>query len=224
MKKKTIRTCVILLALVVLGSALYVGIGGNNVENKMWEYLEKENYSDSDIKSIEVKHSFANIILSYNEWIIEVVFEDEPTSVYKYTWKDGNIVETGVSGTTNEEDLKHIADATPNIQQDTSMQTKIEEAMEHDLSKDGELKVSESVEKDEVFMIPMDVLTNSEEIAFTNNSAEDVTIYLYHLGDLIRKMPLEKGETETITGLNTFPYRIEIRSDIAMQLNLTITD
>ena len=48
-----------------------------------------------------------NILLSYNEWTIDVVFEDEPTTIYKYTLKDGIIVESGVSGTTDKEDLKH---------------------------------------------------------------------------------------------------------------------
>lgn len=107
MKKKVIIGICIFLAVVILGSFLYVGIGKNTIENKMWDYLKQENYSETDIQSIKVKHSFANILLSYNEWIINVVYEDEPTSVYKYTLKDGNIVESGVSGTTDKEDLKH---------------------------------------------------------------------------------------------------------------------
>lgn len=107
MKKKVITGCCILLVLIILGGFLYVGIGRNNLENKMWDYLKQENYTEADIQSIEVRHSFANILLSYNEWTIEVVYEDEPTSVYKYTIRDGSIVESGVSGTTDKEDLKH---------------------------------------------------------------------------------------------------------------------
>ena len=107
MKKKVITGCCILLVLIILGRFLYVGIGRSNLESKMWDYLKQENYTESDIQSIEVKHSFANILLSYNEWTIEVVYEDEPTSVYKYTLRDGSIVESGVSGTTVKEDLKH---------------------------------------------------------------------------------------------------------------------
>lgn len=107
MKKKVITGCCILLVLIILGGFLYVGIGRNTLENKMWDYLKQENYTETDIQSIEVKHSFANILLSYNEWTIDVVYEDEPTSIYKYTLKDGNIVESGVSGTTEKEDLKH---------------------------------------------------------------------------------------------------------------------
>ena len=107
MKKKVITGCCILLVLIILGGFLYVGIGRSNLESKMWDYLKQENYTEADIQNIEVKHSFANILLSYNEWTIEVVYEDEPTSVYKYTLRDGSIVESGVSGTTDKEDLKH---------------------------------------------------------------------------------------------------------------------
>lgn len=57
-----------------------------------------------DARTAEV---ICTIVLSYNEWTIEVVYEDEPTSVYKYTLRDGSIVESGVSGTTDKEDLKH---------------------------------------------------------------------------------------------------------------------
>ena len=107
MKKKLLIGVCVLLVVIILGSFLYVGIGKNNIENKMWNYLKQEDYSETDIQSIEVKHSFANILLSYNEWIISVVYEDEPTSIYKYTVRDGDIVESGVSGTTDKENLKH---------------------------------------------------------------------------------------------------------------------
>lgn len=107
MKKKLMTGICIFLAIIVLGSFLYVGIGKNTIENKMRDYLKQNNYSETDIQSIEVKHSFVNILLSYNEWTIDVVYEDEPTSVYSYTLKDGTIVESGVSGTTDKENLKH---------------------------------------------------------------------------------------------------------------------
>ena len=107
MKKKLMTGICIFLAVIILGSFLYVGIGKNTIENKMRDYLKQNNYSETDIQSIEVKHSFVNILLSYNEWTIDVIYEDEPTSVYSYTLKDGTIVESGVSGTTDKENLKH---------------------------------------------------------------------------------------------------------------------
>ncbi len=105
--KKTYKICSVLLATIVLCGILYVGIGSNRIENKAWDYLKENNYSVTDIKSLEVKHSFVNILLSYNEWIVDVVFEDEPDSVYKYTLRDGGIVQSGVLGTTDKEALKH---------------------------------------------------------------------------------------------------------------------
>ena len=107
MKKKLMTGICIFLAVIILGSFLYVGIGKNTIENKMRDYLKQNNYSETDIQSIEVKHSFVNILLSYNEWTIDLIYEDEPTSVYSYTLKDGTIVESGVSGTTDKENLKH---------------------------------------------------------------------------------------------------------------------
>lgn len=86
---------------------LYKEIGKNIVKNKMIYYLENKNYYKSDIKSIDVSHYFINKILSYNEWVIKVVYEDEPTSIYFFTLKNGEIVDDGVSGTTDKEDLNH---------------------------------------------------------------------------------------------------------------------
>jgi len=115
MKKKIVIGLSILLVMIILGDFLYVGIGKTTIENKMWDYLKQENYSETDIQSIEVKHSFANILLSYNEWTIDVVYVDEPTSIYKYTLKNGNIVESGLSGTTDKEGLKHLNTTTDKL-------------------------------------------------------------------------------------------------------------
>ena len=107
----------------------------------------------------------------------------------------------------------------------TGSNTAMEEADEHDLSKDGELQISETVEKDEVFMISPNVCTNSEEISFTNNSTEDLTIYLYSFGDLIRQMSLSAGKTKVVDGLNgAFPYKIGVSADVSTQINMIITD
>ena len=107
MRKKIIMDICLVGAIVILSGFLYVGTRKSTIENKMRDYLKQENYNETDIQSIEVKHSFVNILLSYDEWIVDVVYKDEPTSVYNYTLKDGNIVERGVSGTTDKEDLKH---------------------------------------------------------------------------------------------------------------------
>ena len=97
----------IIVSIFIMSIILYKEIGKNIVKNKMIDYLESENYDKSDIKSIDVSHYFINKILSYNEWVIKVVYEDEPTSIYFFTLKNGEIVDDGVSGTTEKEDLKH---------------------------------------------------------------------------------------------------------------------
>lgn len=107
MKKSLKVLCILcaLLVIITMGSLLYVGIGLKRVEHKMWDYLNQENYSETDIHSIKVSHSFLSKLLSYNEWNIEVVYEDDPASLYSYTLRDGEIVESGRSGAIN--DFKH---------------------------------------------------------------------------------------------------------------------
>jgi len=92
------------LFLVMSGNVI---IGSNNIEKKAWNYLESKGYKTEEIQSLGVTHSFLNPILSYDEWTIKVVYVDEPTSVYSYRLVDDEIVEGGVSGTTDKEDLKH---------------------------------------------------------------------------------------------------------------------
>ena len=47
MKKKLMTGICIFLAVIILGSFLYVGIGKNTIKNKMRDYLKQNNYSDS---------------------------------------------------------------------------------------------------------------------------------------------------------------------------------
>ena len=44
MEKIAVIVICILLAIVILGCFLYVAIGRNIIENKMWDYLKQENY------------------------------------------------------------------------------------------------------------------------------------------------------------------------------------
>ncbi len=103
--------------------------------------------------------------------------------------------------------------------------TAMEEAVEHDLSSAGELVVSETIEEGEVFIISPDVCTNSEEISVTNNGTEDLTIYLYNFGEVIRQMSLAGGETKVIDGLSgAFPYKIGVSAEDSVQVELVVTD
>ncbi len=103
--------------------------------------------------------------------------------------------------------------------------TAMEEAVEHDLSSAGELVVSEMIEKDEIFIVSPDVCTNSEEISVTNNGTEDLTIYLYNFGEVIRQMSLTAGDTKVIDGLSgAFPYKLGVSAEDSVQVELVVTD
>ena len=105
--KKALIIFATVLVIVVISSFLYVFIGEKNAEKLVWEHLENKGYTTEQIKSIDINHSFLNVILSYNEWNIKVQYIDEPDAIYGYTIKDGKIVETGVTGDVDKEDLKH---------------------------------------------------------------------------------------------------------------------
>ena len=106
MKKKAFICCSAVAA-VIACVLLYVFIGTKHIEDKTWDYLAASSYSESDIQDVSVKHSFAGLALSYDEWIIAVVYTDEPESTYTYTLRDGEIVQTGVSSKLDKDELKH---------------------------------------------------------------------------------------------------------------------
>lgn len=106
--KKKIFIMVTSLVIIALACSIYVFNGTRNAEKLMWGYLEAKGYDTEQIGNIDVKHSFLNIILSYNEWTINVQYVDEPNAIYIYTIKDGQIKDAGISGNVDKEDLKHI--------------------------------------------------------------------------------------------------------------------
>ena len=107
MKRKRLYIAVGILAVIVLTCLIYVLAGTKNTEKLMWAYLEDKGYTAEEIQDIDVNHSFLNIILSYNEWTIHVRYADEPDALYAYTVKNGQIKDSGVSGSVEKEDLKH---------------------------------------------------------------------------------------------------------------------
>jgi hypothetical protein len=107
MKRKGFYIVAGILAVIVLTCFIYVLAGTKNTEKLMWAYLEDKGYATEEIQSIDVKHSFLNIVLSYNEWSIHVQYSDEPDATYVYTVKNGQIKNSGVTGSVDKEDLKH---------------------------------------------------------------------------------------------------------------------
>lgn len=106
MTGKTVAAAGILLAAALI-CIFYVAVGSIRIETLMWDYLEQQSCPEADIERLKVRHSFADLLLSYNEWSIEVVYRDEPGSIYYYTVRDGAICSTGVTGTGEKEALKH---------------------------------------------------------------------------------------------------------------------
>jgi hypothetical protein len=107
MKKKGAAIAAGITVFLFAAGAVYTLLGSGRVERKTWEYLADEGYAQQDIQSVKVRHSFLNILLRYHEWTAEVVYADEPTSLYYYYPKDGGMAAGGVSGTTEKENLKH---------------------------------------------------------------------------------------------------------------------
>lgn len=88
-KLKILFLVIVITAVLLIG---YVKIGTNVIYNKVEKHLiENRGYTNEDINNISIKHSFLNIILSYQEWIIHVTFKDEPEAEYGYYYKDGKI-------------------------------------------------------------------------------------------------------------------------------------
>jgi len=46
---------------------------------------------------MEIKHSFLNKILFYNEWIILVEFESESDIIFAFTYRNKEIIKQGVT-------------------------------------------------------------------------------------------------------------------------------
>jgi len=110
MKKKLLVGIMAILIIISAISIFQVLSRTNTIEQKMQIYLASKGYNHNDIANIEVKHSFLNILLSYNQWTILVEYSDEPDVLYHYTIKNNQIVPSGISGGSIEmekEDLKH---------------------------------------------------------------------------------------------------------------------
>ena len=98
MKKKIVLFCLV-LCLITGAMMTYKAVGGMFVRNKTYAFLEERGYTKNDISDVEIKHSFLNKFLSYNEWRIFVTFQKEPNIVFAFTHRNGEILRQGVSST-----------------------------------------------------------------------------------------------------------------------------
>ena len=95
MNKKKIIIAVLLLIIVAL--CLNVFVQQKFIKTYTFTELEYRGYTAQDVREINIKHSYLNRILSYNEWRISVEFVEEPNILFWFTCRDGKIVFQGVS-------------------------------------------------------------------------------------------------------------------------------
>lgn len=92
----SIITILILSGYIV--SFLYIKIGTKKIYNVTESHLIEKGYSKKDISEIEISHSYGARLLSYQEWIINVTFKNEPTVKYSYYYSDNKITQGSGSG------------------------------------------------------------------------------------------------------------------------------
>ncbi len=93
------KIVMISLAVVLFASAIvsHKVFAGKSIENKTYSHLESLGYVQEDIEDIEIKHSFVNKVLGYNEWRIFVEFEKEPDIIFAFTYRDDQIMRQGIT-------------------------------------------------------------------------------------------------------------------------------
>ena len=98
MKRKRIfiGITMVLLAIIV-ALCLNVLVQRKFIKNYTYTELENRGYTAQDVRAVEIKHSYLNRILSYNEWRISVEFEKEPEVFFWFTYRDDKIIFQGVS-------------------------------------------------------------------------------------------------------------------------------
>lgn len=99
---------------------------------------------------------------------------------------------------------------------------------DYDLSNNDAMQVTDTVEKDNVFIVSQSLRTNSTEITVENKSGIDVDVFLYSEDDLtnpILQMTVNNGKSKSFTGLTSrFVYYIGFCADTSTQLDISITD
>jgi len=101
------KTLIIILLFIIVGNFTYIYTNKIKINHKMETYLKDKGDKDSEVKSTEVSHSFINVFLSYNEWTVSVMYNDEPNAIYYYNYSKGSISPGGISGRTKNNVYKH---------------------------------------------------------------------------------------------------------------------
>ena len=95
MKRTKVLITILILIIVVL--CMNVFLQKKFIRTYTITELEYRGYSIQDVQEIEIKHSYLNRLLSYNEWRISVEFKKQPDVLFWFTYRDDKIVFQGVS-------------------------------------------------------------------------------------------------------------------------------
>ena len=88
---------VAIIVVLILVLCLNVVVQQKFIRSYTYTELEYRGYTSQDIHEIEIKHSYLNRLLSYNEWRISVEFKEVPDVLFWFTYRDKKIVFQGVS-------------------------------------------------------------------------------------------------------------------------------
>ena len=88
---------VIIFIILILALSLNVVVQQKFIRTYTYTELEYRGYISQDIHEIEIKHSYLNRLLSYNEWRVSVEFKEVPDVLFWFTYRDNKIVFQGVS-------------------------------------------------------------------------------------------------------------------------------
>lgn len=96
MKKKLMAalTAILVFAAIIIA---YKFMATDDMKTKTYDFLATKGYTEQDISEIEVKHSFVNKLLGYNEWRIFVEFASEPDIIFAFTYRNEEIIKQGVT-------------------------------------------------------------------------------------------------------------------------------
>lgn len=96
--KKYLKILKYVVLILIIALFLYKAAGSYNLKKITYEYFETRGCLKEDIKKIKVKHSLINLIVSYQEWKVEVNLDDRYTINFNYDNK-----KLVLSGINNEE-------------------------------------------------------------------------------------------------------------------------
>lgn len=99
---------------------------------------------------------------------------------------------------------------------------------DYDLSSNDAMQVTDTVEKEDVFIVPQSFRTNSTEITVENKSGVDIDVFLYLENDLnnpIQQMTVSNEKTNSFANLtSSVVYHVGLSADTSTQLDVSITD